>query len=404
MTSSQDLAVQPISDALQGQNLDLVVSGSIGAVESVRLLRALRRLGADVYPWLTKGGAQFTTEMSLAWAAARPCIREFSGDASHIALRDACIVAPASASMIAKLAGGLTDSPASALIASYLGQKKPVLLIANMHDSLLESPFVAANLERLAPFCTILTARQEEGKQKFPEPQTLADEIAHVLKRRSLLSADQRTAPKILLTMGTTRGYIDSVRYISNYSSGALGTEIAHEFYRRGFAVHVVAGPSAIMPRSYTKLHQVETNAAMSRAVQAEETPDLAAAIFAASVLDFVPDQTRSGKIRSDEKLEVNFVKTPKIIAEVQQKLRMKVAFKLETSWDSNSSALAEKYLDRYQLSHLVMNVKDEVDEKRHRALVFQDAKNKPEELRGKRDVATYLAKEATRLLFPTPT
>lgn len=399
MTLSQDLAVQTISSSLQGQSIDLVVSGSIGAVESVRLVRALRRLGAEVYPWLTRGGAQFVTELSLAWAAARPCVQNFSGEASHIALRDACVVAPASANIIAKIAQGITDTPASALIASYLGQNKPVLILPNMHDSLLASPFVEANLQNAARFCTVLAAREEESKQKFPEPRVLADEVSHRLQQAHRRSQGGLVPPKILVTMGTTRGYIDSVRYISNYSSGALGTEIVHELHRHGFAVEVVAGPSTILPRSYTKLQQVETNEAMGAAVDAAAGPDLAAAIFAASVLDFVPEQTRSGKIRSDENLEVKFVQTPKIIAQIQRELRMKVAFKLETQWNPESPQLAKTYLNRYQLSHLLMNIKDEVDARNHRALAFRSSMENPLELGSKSEVASYLTQEALRLL-----
>ncbi len=400
MTSSQDLAVRPLSDALDGFNLDLVVSGSIGAVESVRLVRALRRLGAEIYPWLTRGGSQFATETALSWAAARPTIERFEGSASHIALRDGCIVAPASASILAKIAQGMTDSPASALVASYLGQKKPVLLVANMHDSLLDSPFVAQNLKTLASYCTILNARQEEGKQKFPEPQALADEISHFFRKQRWLKTASANAPKVLLTMGTTRGYIDSVRYISNYSSGGLGTEITHEFYRQGFRVHTIAGPSAILPRSYSSLTRVETNAEMSAAVTAEASADLGAAIFAASVLDFIPESKHAGKIRSDEELKVTFVKTPKIIAQLSQNIPMKVGFKLEAERNEKSAALAAAYIDRYRLSHLIMNVKDDVDEKRHRAFIYQNAKDAPETLDSKEAIARFLAREASRILL----
>ena len=97
---SSDLLVNLSSDALAGKLIDVVVSGSIGAVESVRFIRSLRRLGAEVQPWLTKGGSMFTTETALSWAAARPCRMSFEGTASHISMGDACVIAPASASML----------------------------------------------------------------------------------------------------------------------------------------------------------------------------------------------------------------------------------------------------------------------------------------------------------------
>jgi phosphopantothenoylcysteine decarboxylase/phosphopantothenate--cysteine ligase len=387
--ATNDLFVSPLSEALLGKTIDLVVSGSIGAVESVRLIRALRRLGATVHPWLTQGGSLFTTETALSWAAAQPVHTRFEGTASHIGLHDACVIAPASASLIGKVAQGLTDTPATALVASYLGQKKPILLVPNMHDSLMESPFVASNLERLASFATILQARQEEGKQKFPDPAILADEIAHQLSQRSVKTS------RILLTMGTTRGYIDSVRYISNYSSGALGSAIAEELYRYGHHVRVVAGPCQYLPRVKSEIVQVETNEAMSAAVQKISGEGLDAAIFAASVLDFVPDGQLQRKVRSDEDLKVQFVRTPKIIAQVSTPLRMKVGFKLEDAITGESEKLARDYLQRYQLSHLIMNGKHEVSAQSHIASVFTSDGGVPMRLDSKEAIARYLAREA---------
>ncbi|MCX6127827.1 MAG: hypothetical protein NTX25_02035 [Proteobacteria bacterium] len=292
---SNDLHVARVSDCLAGRTIDLVISGSIGAVESVRLIRALRRLGAEVQAWLTPGGAQFTTETALAWATTRPVRTRFEGSASHIAQHDACVIAPSSANMMSKIAHGQTDTPASALVASYLGQGKPIILIPNMHDSLLASPFVAANLRELSKFCTILEARQEEGKQKFPEPKFLADQVAHRL--------NQGHGKDFLLTMGSTRGPIDAVRYISNYSSGALGTSIATEFYRYGHKVHIVAGPCPTRPAHYAELKEITTNEEMLDAVQEIVRTGVDGAIFAASVLDFTPAQELKGKVKSSGNL-----------------------------------------------------------------------------------------------------
>jgi len=386
--ASNDLHVSQISAALCARSVDLVVSGSIGAVESVRFIRSLRRLGAEVHPWLTTGGALFTTETALAWAAARPVRTRFEGDASHIAQHDACIIAPASASLISKVAQGLTDTPATALIASYLGQHKPVILVPNMHDSLLHSPMVAANLQKISSFCTVLAAREEEGKQKFPEPKQLADRVAHIL--------NQQQGRKFLLTMGTTRGPIDDVRYISNYSSGALGSHIAEEFYRYGHRIHVVAGPCPVRPQSYSTLVDVITNDEMLKAVEHIASNGIDGAIFAASVLDFVPAAKLSGKVRSRDELKVDFVRTPKIIAEVKSTLRFKVGFKLEVAANTHErDVIVQDYLQKYQLSHLVYNQLQDVNQTDHSALIFAGQTSNPQSLSGKDSIAAYLVEEA---------
>lgn len=364
-----DLAVSTVSEALAGRTLDVIVSGSIGAVESVRFIRALRRLGAQVVPWLTAGGAQFTTPTALAWAAGQGIRNQFAGDASHIALGDGCVIAPASANMVAKIAHGITDSPASALVASYLGRKGPVIALPNMHDSLAKAPACQRNLQSLLDMgIKILPARQEEGKQKFPGPQVVADLVSYQL--------NSVTKPKerVLISMGSTRGYIDAVRYISNYSSGKLGSLIAEELFRLGFETTVVAGPCPVRPRVFGSLIETSTNEEMAEKVQESLRQGASAAVLAASVLDFVPVSKAEGKIpsRDHERLVVEFARTEKIIAKVQTTSGVKVGFKLETGLtEQKAQDLARRYIGAYNLSLMVINDLADVDAKRHRATVF---------------------------------
>jgi phosphopantothenoylcysteine decarboxylase/phosphopantothenate--cysteine ligase len=251
---------------------------------------------------------------------------------------------------------------------------------------------VAANLQKISSFCTVLAAREEEGKQKFPDPKQLADRVAH------LLNAGQ--GRRILLTMGTTRGPIDDVRYISNYSSGALGTHIAEEFYRYGHRVHVVAGPCPVRPQSYSSLTSITTNEEMLQAVQNIAAAGIDGGIFAASVLDFVPAAKLSGKVRSRDELKVDFVRTPKIIAEVKQDLAFKVGFKLEVAANAHErDAIVEDYLQKYRLTHLVYNQLHDVNQTEHTARIFAGRVSSSQTLSGKDSIAEYLVQEAGRIL-----
>lgn len=389
-----DLHVESLSDALAGKTLDVVVSGSIGAVESVRFVRALRRLGANVVPWLTAGGAQFVTPLALSWAAGRETRQAFAGDASHIALGDACIVAPASAALIGKVAAGITDSPGSALITSYLGAKKPVLLLPNMHESLAAAPAVHRNVETLRSFGVHLLAdRREEGKRKFPDPAVLADEVAH---RLNLTSTD------VLVTMGTTRGYFDEVRYVSNYSSGSLGSLVTEELYRQGLAPRVVAGPSEVRPHAYASLTETTTNDEMANAARTVLQNGAKAAILAASVLDFVPETKAKGKIASadHERLTIGLTRTKKLIADLSPKTGVKVGFKLETGLTSErAAAIAKDYMAKYQLSLMVLNDLSDVDRVRHRATVFEAGNATPKIIESKGDLARAIVRHVRERL-----
>lgn len=387
MSHSSDLNVTHLSDALKGRRIDVVVSGSIAAVESVRFIRALRRLGAEVTPWLTQGGAQFITPMALEWAANQSCITSFSGTASHICMGDAVVIAPASSSFIGRIAAGQTDTPAAALVASALGQTKPVLMLPAMHDSLALAPSYRAHIAEVSTWdgVKILTSRLEEGKRKFPEPATLADQVAHELNLQT------KVPHKILITMGTTRGYVDDVRYFSNYSSGKLGSTIAEELYRHGYQTIVVAGPSEFRPKAASELIDIRTTGDMLSACQ-NKSSDIYGAIFCASVLDYEPSETASGKLRSGAKdLTISLKPTPKIIEQVTIKGPVKIGFKLESDLtQERAKDIARDYCKKYRLSALIANQLSSVSASSHKAWAIT-AKQNVTELTSKQAIARYI-------------
>lgn len=390
-TPIHDLHVSPTSDSLSGKHVDVVVSGSIAAVESIRFIRSLRRLGAEVTAWLSQGGAQFITPMSLAWACGKEPVTGFSGSATHIATSDCVVVAPASSNIIAKIARGMTDTHCTALIASALGQKKPVILMPTMHDSLKSAPAMLEHLEKIAswPMVQIIGAREEEGKQKFPEPDTLADQCSHITNK----AAESRSP--ILLTMGTTRGYIDDVRYVSNYSSGKLGSLICEELYRQGFSVNVVAGPSEHRPRVANELHDVQTTAEMLRECEIIANRGVSGAIFCASVLDYEPSEKTLGKLRSgQDNLTISFKPTPKIIEKIQVPNNWKIGFKLEVGLSEEKiKQIASQYITKYSLKALIVNELTAVSASKHTATACVAEKNTivTKRLKSKMEIARFI-------------
>ncbi len=110
-----DLEVVHLSRARQQLT---VYPGSIGSIEAPKFIRSMRRLGATVTPYMTEGARNFLTPLSLSWAAANECVVSFSGSSTHLAMGDACVVAPASANFIGKIARGELSCHSSALVAS----------------------------------------------------------------------------------------------------------------------------------------------------------------------------------------------------------------------------------------------------------------------------------------------
>ncbi len=365
-----DLHVSLTSNALAGVTLDVVISGSIAALQAPLFIRSLRRLGAQVFPVLSPGGEQFVTPMALEWAANNPVTTGFSGLNTHISIHDAVVVAPASANTIASLAGGLSSTPGLALIQSALGQKKPVFVLPTMHASLYDSPLWQKTLEVIKPFTTVLTPRREEGKYKFPEPKALADIIAHGINAKKI---QEKT---IVITLGGTKAYLDDVRYLGNYSTGALGSLIAEELYRLGAATWVIAGQCEKLPQSYSKLIRAETYAEMDSSCKTCMQEGAEGLVMAAAILDYEPEQKISGKLASGESgLSFALKKTGKIISFLNPKGPAKVAFKLVSkkmtppeTWEN----LAREYCSRYKLSMLVINNIEDVSLDRHVARTFE--------------------------------
>ncbi len=388
-TPSSDLDVTLESSSLAGRHFDLIISGSIAAVESVRFIRAMRRLGATVTPWLSDGAKEFITPKAVAWAAAKEPRDGFCGHLTHLAENDALIIAPATANILGKIANGILDSAEAALAQSYLGLKRPIYIMPTMHDSLFAAPAVKANIAKLKEWAEFLPAREEEGKQKFPTPEILAYEIAHRFNKQAL----GNKAKRILITMGTTKGFIDPVRYISNYSSGGLGSAISEELYCRGHSTCITLGPCPIKPRVYSSLDSVETNDEMTKSAQQFAAKGIDAAVFAASVLDYVPQHAAAEKMRSgSNNVTVTLVPTEKIISKITPKMPLKVGFKLETSMDeADATKIAADYMSRYQLSMMVLNRQSDLGPDKHLGyLVTKD--HNMRQLAGKRQIAAAIA------------
>lgn len=396
-----DLDIQTISGSLSGYEIDFVVSGSIAAVEAVKSIRALRRLGAKVYPWLTKGGAKFVTPTALEWASGGLAVStDYDGCRSHVAAKDGLVIAPCSANFMSGLVSGLLHEPALALAAAYLGQGRPVMAVPCMHDSLFESPFVAQSFEKARDRIVFLGQNSGEGRKKFPRcPEVLADQVSHTLRNK-------QGAPHMLVTLGGTRSALDPVRYIGNYSSGTLGSLIAEELYRQGFFVHVVHGFAARFPRSFSSKTMCPTNpTVLEECGRVLTTYPGCGLVMAAALLDYGFDEMSPTKLKTSKhsQLDLKLRMQPKVLSELvalRQKESPWVAFKLETGLDQNqANGLAADYMERYHLSHFVVNDLTKISATEHEAFVFKRVPGRVESevVKGKKPLADAVSLEIMR-------
>ena len=312
---------------LQGRRILLIISGGIAAYKSLDLIRRLRERGTEVHAVMTAAAAQFVTPLSVAALCEDRVYADLfsltdESEMGHIRLSreaDLIVVAPASADLIARMAAGLADDLATAVL---LASDKPVLVAPAMNVMMWSHPATQANLAtlsargiaRVGPGSGDL-ACGEVGSGRMAEP---LDIVAAIEQR--LQPADWRLAGRrALVTSGPTREPIDPVRYISNHSSGKQGHAIAAALAGLGAKTVLVSGPTQEPAPADVRLVSVETAAQMLAAC--EEALPVDVAVMAAAVADWRVEQVAAHKLKKDKKGPPTLVlaENPDILATIAQ-------------------------------------------------------------------------------------
>jgi len=347
---------------LAEKKIALGVTSSAAIYKSLDLARELMRLGADVHVVMSSEAARLISPTLFEWATGNPVLHgRFSGEVGHVALAEACdalVVAPATASTLAKIASGVADTAVTLLAQAFIGAGKPVLAVPAMHKALydaLQKHGTSAKLESLG--VVVHEPELEGDRVKFPQPSEVAWHVEALVARGKDLAG-----LKVLATAGPTREYIDSVRFITNASTGKMGVSIAVEALFRGAAVSLVHGPLAgTSTRPLRRTKAVETTDEMLDAVLKELSdfkPD--AVVLAAAPSDFKPSKKAPTKMDSNSPVSLELVATPKIAEHVAEELRGRgvfVIFSAEVaSSDEELLARALKKKEKYKADAVVAN------------------------------------------------
>ena len=351
---------------LKGKHIILGISGGIAAYKSVVLLRAFVKAGAEVQVVITPNGKQFITPVTLSSLSGKPVVSEFftanTGEwHSHVDLglwADAMVIAPATASTLAKMANGVADNM---LVTTYLSARCPVFVAPAMDFDMMAHPTTTRNLATLrGDGVHIIEPEVGElashlvGRGRMEEPERIAEVINDFFAPAEL----PLKGKKVIITAGPTVERIDPVRYISNFSTGKMGFALADEAARRGASVTLVCGPCGRKSNTpgVTQL-DVESAREMYEAAMREfAAADIG--IMAAAVADYAPAHFRDSKIkREHEDVEsIELVKNPDIAAalgKVKKTGQCLVGFALETD---NGPANAAEKLRRKNLDMIVLN------------------------------------------------
>jgi phosphopantothenoylcysteine decarboxylase / phosphopantothenate---cysteine ligase len=272
----------------------LIVGGGIAAYKACELVRLCRKAGIGVTCVLTEGGSHFVTPMTLAALSENQVYTTLwdlkdEAEMGHIQLSreaDLVVVAPATADLLARMAGGLADDLATTLL---LATDKPVLAAPAMNVRMWQHAATRRNVATLrGDGVTVMEPDEgamacgEYGRGRLPEPEAILAAIQQALGD----APSPRLAGKhVLVTAGPTHEPIDPVRYLANRSSGRQGYAIAEALARLGARVTLVSGPVTLpTPAGVTRV-DVETAQEMANAVAAALPAD--AAVMVAAVGDW---------------------------------------------------------------------------------------------------------------------
>lgn len=304
---------------LNGKKVVLGVSGGIACYKACEIVSALKKMNCEVDVIMTKHAKEFVSPLTFETLSARPVVsdmfvREREWEVEHIALAkkaDVFVVAPATANVIAKIAGGIADDM---LTTTILAAKCTKIICPAMNTNMYDSDENQNNLAILKSRGFIIIegisgrlACGDIGKGKLAPVEDIVSEIKSVL-----LPKQDLKGKTFLITAGGTRESIDGVRYITNRSSGKMGLAIADEVVKRGGKVILIAGSvSVTIPDYFSKLIRVDNTQEMYEAVMAN-MPQADVIIKAAAPSDYRVKKSFDNKIKG-ETLTLELVKNKDI-------------------------------------------------------------------------------------------
>ena len=347
----------------QGRKVLLGVAGGIAAYKSVQIARDLSQLGATVDVILTSAAREFVGPVTFEAVTGRPVHTELIAAGSaldHIKLARNCdvvCVAPATADLLARAAGGRSDDLLTAVL---LATKAPVLLCPAMNDAMWAHPQTRLNAahvrdvlgyQLVGPGIGALAYGEGAGAGRMEEGTVVIEHIG-----RALENDESLRGKKVVVTAGPTREAVDPVRVISNRSSGKMGYAIASAAWRRGADVTLISGPASLPEPTGPLLIHIETAEQMAEAVRDNIiTADVL--VMAAAVADFRPAAPAASKIKKSANVSaIELERAPDVLTSTRtaRKAGMRVVgFALET--DAHE-ANARKKLQEKGLDLIVLN------------------------------------------------
>lgn len=306
---------------LKGKNILIGITGGIAAYKICDLIRLFKKHDANVKVIATANALNFVTKLTLQTLSQNEvAVEQFSIEEykpEHISLADEAdifVIAPASANTISKLASGICDNLLTSVACAF---KNPIVIAPAMNCNMWENKIVQENIEKLKTLGYSVLEPEEgflacgyNGSGRLCKIEKIIDKTSEILdSKKKLLNK------KIVITAGGTKEKIDTVRFISNYSSGKMGQALADEAHFMGAEVVLI---STIDVKKPYKVKLVESAIEMQKEVESE-FKDASCLIMAAAVADYRAKEVSEIKIKktADDEISLSLVKNPDILKEI---------------------------------------------------------------------------------------
>ena len=336
---------------LNDKKIILGVTGSISAVESVRLIHELRRHGAEVFPVITESAKRIIHPYSLEYASGNGVVEELTGAIEHVRLvedSDLFLIAPSTANTISKISLGIDDSTVTSVFSNALG-KIPIVVVPAMHINMYTNPIIRKNIDVLKSFGVIfLDPLIDEEKAKIADYRSITAEVIRALNT-------QLKGKKIFIIGGSSYENVDDVRVISNNSTGETSIDIATMAYYMGADVDLLLGNVSVEVPPFLDYEKFTNIDSLVSKIDSIKKSD--AVIVPAALSDFTTEKI-DGKISTERPFSIKLKPTPKFLKKLREKYKgVLVGFKAEYGVSKDELIeRARRRMSEYSLDMVVAN------------------------------------------------
>jgi phosphopantothenoylcysteine decarboxylase / phosphopantothenate---cysteine ligase len=347
------------NNKLLHKRIVLGVTGSIAAVESIKLARDLIRHGATVYPVMTPAATRIIHPDALEFATSHKPVVQLTGQTEHVSWCglvpdpvDLLLISPCTANTISKIARGIDDTPVTTCATTAIGSKVPVLLVPAMHLSMYDHKIVQKNIDILKEHGVLfIDPFISANKAKLPEVDEIVETVIRTVGKRDLLKK------RILIIGGATAEPVDDIRLLTNRSSGKTAVFLGINAFERAAEVDLWYGYATEPVPSYLPIKRFETVADLLKMMKNKSMKHFDSIIVCAAIANYIPKK-QSGKIPSgNKKFSIDCNQAPTILETLRSQAPHAkiIAFKTEEK-KINVKKKTQQLLTKYHLDGAVGN------------------------------------------------